>query len=265
MKILALADLHFTERNHDSLDAAVEIAYKGKYDVTVIAGDVSEQSVSDPYNLLLAFPTPVVFCLGNHEFSRHTVKAVLEKYATLQEQHKDDMIWCLDVVPKVSMKDVTFMGNVLWYDGTLSTLPQGKRNEYMEHIHPQWYDRTIVDFNPREENARCVERLLSLNDEPGVKVLVTHTVPHRELNAHEKFSPDSPFNIYSGMNNLFDRVHPDIAICGHTHREVIAVLDGVRCYNVGNDYYWSGDPGIRYQAIETTKKKKERKDDQTKQ
>ena len=265
MKILALADLHATGRSHDSLDAAVAIAYRGNYDVIVIAGDVSEQSVPDVYNLLLAFPVPVVFCLGNHEFSRHTVQAVHQKYTELQEQHKDDLIRCLDVVPKATLKDAVFMGSVLWYDGTLSTLPKDRRDELMEHIHPHWYDRTIHDFNPRKENEECVKRLLPLNDEQGVKVMVTHMVPHRILNAFEQTEPDGPFNVYSGMNNLFDRVKPDIAICGHTHKQVIETIDGVHCWNVGNDYYWSGDPGIRYCEIDTSQVTEGKKNDQAKQ
>ena len=52
-------------------------------------------------------------------------------------------------------------------------------------------------------------------------------------------------NCYSGVDNLFDShdIHPDIALCGHTHRRVLyghRMKNGkeIRCYNSGNDYFF---------------------------
>jgi predicted phosphodiesterase len=52
-------------------------------------------------------------------------------------------------------------------------------------------------------------------------------------------------NCYSGVDNLFDSegIHPDLALCGHTHRRVEyehMTQEGkvIHCVNSGNDYYF---------------------------
>lgn len=237
MRILALADLHSTPRNEKALRQAAEESKKDDIDVVVIAGDVSDWGIGYAFESLHnLFDVPVVFCLGNHEFARRTVADVMKRCNQQQGLYFGKGIYCLDVVRTVTIKGVTFGGNVLWYDGTLSNMDEESRRKAVEHINPHWLDASIKDFDVLSENRLCVERIMHLKEADGPKVLVTHTVPHKELNWFETNMPDSPFNIYSGVADLISKVQPDVAICGHTHKRVIARIGDCRCFNIGNDY-----------------------------
>ena len=117
----------------------------------------------------------------------------------------------------------------------------------MAKIYSGWLDSTISGFHAGEEHMKCVAQIKRAQRYAGKKklVLVTHCVQHRRLNA---FDPETPLgipNCYSGVDNLFDRhnIHPDIALCGHTHRRALyqhTMKNGktIDCYNSGNDYFF---------------------------
>lgn len=249
MRILALADLHATPSNNMVEVAARELT-QDEYDVVAIAGDISDWGIEWLFKSLgeRFHDIPVVFCLGNHEFAHRGVAKVLDRCRAEQEKAPGNL-HCLDVKGPVEINGVTFGGNVLWYDGTLGTMTDEDRHHAMEYIHPLWLDHTIKDFNPRLENARCVESIMKMKDAP-VKVLVTHTVPHKSLNWFETEQPDSQFNIYSGMADLIGKLEPDVAICGHTHKRVVNRIGGCRCFNIGNDYNRAKTPDLKKEVIE---------------
>ena len=242
MRILAASDLHIANARTEDMQISNLAYYIDKYhpDVLVISGDVYENYMPTNFYPLNTLGIPVVFCLGNHEFVYRTVSETLKHYE--QQQKYFDNVHCLDIKHYVDIKGVRFVGNVLWYDGSMSTLPD--KDYYLNNISTSWLDASIKEFKPVEEHKKCVQHIKdSLKNYEGKSVLVTHTCPNSLLNMFCREDPMSIYNIYSGVNDLFGThgIYPTWAICGHTHREVDFDYEDnqghlVHCINVGNDY-----------------------------
>ena len=249
MKILCTSDLHMQHKHERVIDKLRELVAQQKPDVLVIAGDIVESSWHNcnVYKLLsIAFPdTTVIFVLGNHEFFYCTVEETRGFYERTYKPNKYD-VHCLDVVGHYDVEGVRFVGNVLFYDGSMKSDSNQNLSKFADG---RWADRTIKNFDWEEECrlniARIKDNLPGPEDEIKTTILVTHCVPHVKLNTHTM----SQFNAYSGVDNLFDRLSPklgigshgiDWAVCGHTHRRSVGLrLNGCNCVNVGNDYYWN--------------------------
>jgi predicted phosphodiesterase len=221
----------------------------------LIAGDVFENSLNiSPYYELSKLGRPVICCFGNHEFAYRSVEDTFKFYRKLYFPDENDVHY-LDIVGHRKIKfngnDVNVVGNVLWYDSSLK--------DYLYHgltkngIAYGWLDATIVGFDFKKENAKCVEQIKQNYDKTCDNILLTHNVPDRRLNLFSLNGP-SMYNEYSGMNNLLDDLAKDgmtfkYAICGHTHRKTNATIDGAKCVNIGNDYIFKGGE-ISYFVIE---------------
>lgn len=251
MKIFATSDLHIGRENSDQLKMFKSKIEKEEPDVAVISGDVYDYRGINPFQEFHNIGIPVIFCLGNHEFAERGVGNTLAYYNLCNNY---DDVKCLDIEGYVDIQDVRFVGNVLWYDGSLSE--RWDVTTRLEHIADTWLDCTIQNFKPLEQNRKCIEQIKNgLKDYNGKSVLVTHCVPYWKLNRWSFTTPDGLYNIYSGVRDLFhnDDITVDVAICGHTHRkeklEYTKDNKNIRCYNIGNDYFRYSDI-LEYEIIE---------------
>ena len=251
MKIFATSDLHIRCASSNQINYLKEKVKKEKPDVMVISGDVYDYRGINPFEEFTHFDMPVVFCLGNHEFAERSVNNTLSYYKLCNHYEN---VKCLDIEGYVDIKDVRFVGNVLWYDGSLSNRPDIKSK--LKNIDRTWLDCTIDYFNPIIENEKCIKQIKKgLSGYSGKSMLITHCVPYWELNEWSFTTPNGVYNIYSGVKDLFadDNVNVDVAVCGHTHRkkklEYTKDNKNIRCYNIGNDYFRYSDI-IEYEMIE---------------
>jgi len=250
MNILHLSDLHRCEYDiHEMLAQNEWLQSLPQVDAVVITGDVFESEnfrnpKFNPFMILknLFGHTPVIFCLGNHEFFFHNVdnvkKYFIDKFQS--EIGKYDNVCCLDTMDyydlpdKAGGKPIRFFGNVLWYDGSMATVPGQDMAKFAGR---RWMDMTIKDFNWTLEHAKCreqIERVLAMSD-GYIKVLCTHCVPHSKLNWH-MVKNQNEINAFSGVADFLDRYKFDYALCGHTHARVTCEINSCKCYNVGSDY-----------------------------
>ena len=216
-------------------------------DVVVITGDIFESNYdTNPYEILnkIFQGRKVIFTLGNHEFFDRTVKNTLKKYEKQYNPDKYD-VHCLDIIHEIDVDECHFFGNVLWYDGSMSTIYEQNLESFADG---RWADRLVKNLDFIKENKRCVELIKAHQGEDWMtKILCTHTCPHNDLNLH-RTKTSSPFNAYSGMANLLKDIDADYAICGHTHWRTIGKrLSGTQCINVGNEYY----PPYAYYLLDT--------------
>ena len=243
MKILSFADLHITDIYHSSLDMVKKCVNEYNPDVVTISGDIFDEKNLNPYKCLAKKigDIPVICCLGNHEFAYRSVEETLNFYREKYNPEKYNVHY-LDIVGHFCLENFNFVGNVLWYDGSLKNVWNQS-----DEIIDGWLDSTIENFNWKIENRKCVEQINLKENNPEEfngyniekTILVTHCVPHIDLNLFS-FEGMSEYNMYSGMKNLFEQLEKkiDIAFCGHTHRRTCKTIDGVDCVNIGNDYYF---------------------------
>lgn len=248
MKALILSDLHLPakvlyEEFHTRKYKRTIPFDVNSYDIVLISGDVVESSIMNwnntrnPLNALYSiFEKPVIFCLGNHEFAYQSHPKVIDYW----KQWKHPNVYCLDIEGHVDINNIRFVGNVLWYDFSLNNCTQLMQGEIID----SWLDSTIKDFDPILENKNCVKQILDncSTDKSINHILITHTVPHIDLNTFSIETPTSPFNAYSGMKRFIldiqdQGINITHAICGHTHRRECKTIWGIDCINVGNDYF----------------------------
>lgn len=243
MNVLCFSDLHISGKLSYQIEQAKKCCKEYRPDVITISGDIFEDFNINPYKELskISDDIPIICCLGNHEFAYGTVEKTHEFYRKNYNPEKYNVHY-LDIIGHKCVENINFVGNVLWYDGSLKDVwNQGDK------IIDGWLDYTIKNFDWKEENKKCVQQINCqennplYNDEWKIEktFLVTHCVPHIDLNL---FSLEgfSEYNMYSGMKNLFSQLDKkiDYAVCGHTHRRVCKTIDGTDCVNVGNDYYF---------------------------
>ena len=145
---------------------------------------------------------------------------------------------CLDVEGHIVKDNINFVGNVFWYDWSLNNNRLIMKGEIIKG----WLDRSIADFDAIEEHEKCKDQIFKNLSTEHKNVLITHMVPHRDLNRFSIEEPFSPYNAYSGVNDFLSEIESkgfelEYAICGHTHKREIKDINGVRCINIGNDYF----------------------------
>ena len=256
MKIFFTSDLHLHGTCYEEeMELLKSKVGQANPDVLAISGDISDMHGWNTYAFFAGFDIPVVFCLGNHDFVDRTVDDTHEQMRHWREEAISNGVrnaHCLDIEGHFDTGGIRFYGNVLWYDGSLYN--GGDPNPFMNNIWSYWLDSRILRFNPTLENKKCVAQMKHEQSlARGRKcVMLTHCVPHRGLNLFDADTPLSIANCYSGMHDLFGfhHIHPDLALCGHTHRRTnmeyhysgYGIIKDIPCINSGNDYFGrSGD------------------------
>lgn len=260
MKALVLSDLHWNYHDiHDSysilkLKRIFHNFIKEDYDIVLISGDIFESSIMkynnpfvNPYIILeeIFENKKVIFCLGNHEFAFQDYYAVLDYYGKKQ---LNNGIYCLDICDKIMIDNINFVGNVFWYDWSLNHNRLLMKGEILNG----WLDHTIINFDPIKYNEINKNSILQSLSKENKNVLITHTVPHKDLNTFSIEEPYSAYNAYSGCDDFLKEIkdYPvEYAICGHTHRREIKEIYGIKCINIGNDYFFHTNK-IEYKVIE---------------
>ena len=253
MKILILSDLHistdFTRNLFQVLKykKLLEKNIKQNYDMVLISGDVFEHRVPKYQNVfqilqILFNEKPVVFCLGNHEFADEDYQTVLKtydiQYQVFKEKFPNNECICLDISHKYDFGNNRIVGNVFWYDWSLNHCKALMKGQLIE----EWLDASIKNFDPMKQHEICKEQILNNIDSSKNMILLTHTVPHEDLNSFSKDTPYSPFNSYSGVKDFLIQLKDKnfkYAICGHTHRREMKEIYGINCINIGNDYFFN--------------------------
>jgi len=246
MKLLLLSDLHLLGTKDHYLDNIIkELIEENSPDIVVISGDIHETSkkmLINPFKHLsrVCLGVKTIFTLGNHEFFYRDIEQVHKEHNSFYRPEKYD-VHCLDLLGHYDIKHVRFLGNVLWYDGSMSTLPVQNLYDW-----GAWMDRTIgvnKHFDYFVECRKCckqIEESIKSTPEGMTKIMVTHCVPHSDLNGH-MFKVDSPYNAYSGVADYLEYLSEydmqvDYSISGHTHKRVMGKeIAGVKCINIGND------------------------------
>lgn len=236
MKILCLADLHLINNPGDlnKISFIQDLLNEYKPDVVAIAGDIIENYIvkENPYKILsyIFKDTKVICVLGNHEFAMANYNNIIKLYTELYNPDKYDVHY-LDIIGNYTVGDYNFIGNVLWYDGSL-------KNVYTQIMwdfaNINWLDSTIRQFNYLVENAKCKKQIRDNYSYDKKNIMITHCVPHADLNLWQ--NDISTLNAYSGCKDFLLEIKPTISICGHTHRRVLKTIKGIDCINVGNDY-----------------------------
>lgn len=259
MNILVMSDLHLHFWNKESAIKHYkqalynQILSKKEFDCIVISGDIWEYDfvgkAINPYKFLSEIfnvNCPIICCLGNHEFAYKDVDSVLKWFNSFTDRYN---IHLLDIEGHFTYNNINFVGNVFWYDNSLGTNPLSQP----DRIDKSWLDSTIEEFIPSIENKKCKDQILqNINSDSNItNILVTHTVPHKELNWFSVNQPYSLYNQYSGCSDFLKELkNVSWSFSGHTHKRMSMSIYNINCVNPGNDYFDEYN-NIKYYLINT--------------
>jgi len=289
MKILITADLHLNiparspRTGLTNFEAFLRSVASESPDAVVVAGDIGTPERSPEYLSYLrkvVGERPLAFCLGNHDHwlppSRHSPILRLSQIRdTIWEPSADAIGAVLLDLENAYWDGVTICGGYGHFD--LGLVAPGLRidGETITRRHYLsgglggrfWNDFAFIphcasrlDAHAREQAAGIGKRLSSASASAGALIVVTHTCPWRELNAHPlRGGGEDLFTAYSGNSLVGDAIARraekiDLLVCGHTHMPVREQkLHGVRSLNVGTDYgifrgvvYDTGEKTVRW-------------------
>jgi predicted MPP superfamily phosphohydrolase len=241
MKALILSDLHlYFWHQQSELNNYKNIISKitsKDFDCVIICGDIFEYDFvglsNNPYKLLselLNVDCPIICCLGNHEYAYSTIDEVHNWFNSFTERYN---VHILDIEGHYTYNGFNFVGNVFWYDNTLTSFPFAKPDKIVSN----WLDSSIKNFIPSIENAICKKQILDNLSVDYPNILITHTVPHWRLNWFSINQPKSIYNQYSGCKDFLQELNNvKWSFCGHTHKRISDTIHNINCLNIGNDY-----------------------------
>ena len=134
MKALILSDLHlYFWHQQSELNNYKNIISKitsKDFDCVIICGDIFEYDFvglsNNPYKLLselLNVDCPIICCLGNHEYAYSTIDEVHSWFNSFTERYN---VHILDIEGHYIYNGFNFVGNVFWYDNTLTSFAFAK-------------------------------------------------------------------------------------------------------------------------------------------
>lgn len=244
MKILCLSDLHLEPiNNHPGTNLKKilwihDLINKHNPNVVIVSGDIAEPGNKqwNPFRWFNQFGKwrkPIVFCLGNHDFYEKTVEETLIRLKNFYKPDKYN-VHCLDICGYYDIDNYRFLGNVLWYDGSIADYIN---QDLLKFANKSWMDFLIKDFDPKEECLKCQEQIFSNYNKNMKNILVTHCVPDSLINLH-KGKGLSLYNAFSGVDNFLNKRKFDLSISGHTHLRTIGkIINDCTCVNVGDAMY----------------------------
>ncbi|MBY0505489.1 MAG: metallophosphoesterase [Bryobacteraceae bacterium] len=239
MRILTFSDLHLEFGSRFSLPPAED------GDVLILAGDiVSFENFSPFAHLLDAWPQPVLYVAGNHEY--YTQRPMDEDNAKFQRwlaANYQQVTFLLD--EGVRIDGVNFFGGTMWthFDGgdraAMAVAGQGM-NDFRLIQNPGGRRFTPADSVRLHEHF--VEKLLAWFGQQldGPRVVISHHAP--VLNPHTKYhrSPLRPAFNSLDMVKIMEAHQPDLWVYGHTHECDDQVVGRTRIISNQRGYLYRG-------------------------
>lgn len=217
MRIQLASDLHL-ELLARQFPGETIIKHAHMVDVLVLAGDIAR--ASDAVKLFGAWPVPVIYVAGNHEFYHECYEDI---FTRLKERTQGTSIRFLER-NVVDFGGVRFLGCILWTDYLLfgARLQRQAMKSAQRHLNDHRVIRTATGdrFRPDDalrehEKARAwlQEQLQQPYD--GTTVVVTHHGPH-PLSVHPRYADDITNTAFvSDLTELVQQA--GYWFHGHTH------------------------------------------------
>ncbi len=211
MKIQILSDLHL-EFGNFSLPSCDR-------DLLILAGDVHVGEESVPFLKEQLKISPVIYILGNHEFYKHDVSAIITFY---QRLNLPGLYFLHNSVYQTT--NVRFLGCPLWTD-----VNQGNKLD-MQTVKNGLSDFQVIQngfrhFTVHDSIERHVTSMTWLQAElgkpfDGKTVVITHHLPSL-LSIDPKYAQSHlNYAFASNLDEFILETHPELWIHGHTHESV---------------------------------------------
>ncbi|MAB12703.1 metallophosphoesterase [Parvibaculum sp.] len=234
-RIAVYSDLHY---EHGS-DFTPPADLRGKIDVVVLAGDISEgrDGIERAKAIAHRLDAPAVYVPGNHEFYDGILEDVIED---LRAASNDEVHVLMN--DTVKLDGTRFVGTTLWTDYRIdpdtyySALGQLRRemNDF-RFIKRRSASRNRRKLNPRwvvglhREQRNWLESALAEPFE-GPTVVVTHHAPSaRSLDKNPERAKSLDAAAYaSDLEYLIERYEPEAWVHGHIHDSLDYTIGSTR-------------------------------------
>jgi UDP-2,3-diacylglucosamine pyrophosphatase LpxH len=257
-RIVWITDAHLNFCNAGQIDDFLELVRREHPAAVLLGGDIGEaQSVVDYLTrMACAWPLPVYFVLGNHDFYYGSIHTVREQVDTFARQNPSFRYLTTNGVVELTPR-VGLVGHDGWADGRIGSYVSSvvMMNDYKlitELANFSKFDRWQRLQQLGDEAADHIARVLPDALERFAHVyLLTHVPPVREACWYQgQISDDqwAPHFTCQAMGETIRRImrkRPDrrlTVLCGHTHSEGFhQMLPNVEIHTGAANY---GQPGI---------------------
>lgn len=256
MRLAWLTDLHLNFVSRGKLRAFLDEARAQQPDAILLGGDVAEaDNVAGTLEMLSqAWPVPLFFVLGNHDFYGGSITAVRAEVARLVERVPGLTYLSKAAAPIPLSADTVLLGVDGWGDGGLGNAATSpiRLNDFTLikelRLAPLREQRLAVLRRLGEESATHLQAGLEAACQLPAKqiVVLTHVPPFREATWHEgQLSGDDwlPWFSCRATGEVLRTAaenHPDkelLVFCGHTHGAGEAqILPNLRVLTGGAEY-----------------------------
>jgi len=258
-----LTDIHLNFLSFAQRRAFYQDLCGAGLDALLIGGDIGEAASLEQYlaELEAAFPGPIYFVLGNHDFYRGSIRRVRQRVAR-QVANSPRLCW-LSMEAVVRLSETTaLVGHDGWADGRLGL---SARSDVLLN------DHFLIEELSGLEKPELYRRLAALGDEAAAflgpvfekalqsfprVIVLTHVPPFPEASWHEGRISDPDYMPHFASQAAGDAILEVVnrypgrevtVLCGHTHSPGVAsIRPGLTVYTGGADY---GRPELQ-QVIE---------------
>lgn len=240
MRLVWTSDIHLNHADLRAWDAWAAMVQDSNPDAIVITGDLSE---ADDVGFQLgriaeAFPVPIYFVLGNHDFYGSSFGSTRRNIAAVARDIPS-LCYLTDAMPVELAAGQFLLGEDGWGDATEGDFDNSpvRLNDFIaikdfQRIDPISWQR-LMHQEGAESASRLQRKLAALPGSARSVLVATHVPPFRDSCWYEgKTTDDSwaPFFVCGQVGDVLKRFaleHPDIettVLCGHTHHGGTAVM-----------------------------------------
>ena len=258
-RIAWMTDPHLNCLEDGHLEAFLADLGKLRADALLVGGDVGEAASIGAYlrDLAEAFPWPVYFVLGNHDFYGSSVADVRAEVTRLAEE-TDNLHYLTATGPVTLAPGIALIGHDGWSDARLGDF---------ERSYVMLNDYLLVAELAGRRGAELKEALQALGDEAAAAVrrdlaaaladheqvwFLTHVPPFREACTYEGRVADDDWAPHFTGHAVGEALretmaaHPDrslTVLCGHSHGEAhFQAAPNLEVHTGGATY---GDPRVQ--------------------
>lgn len=256
-KIGVISDIHVDENGFEEvLHTLSSVVNKRKYDLFLVAGDVSSDSATSiefMNQLQEKVNTELCWVAGNHDYWQNTTTKPMKKIRTEFKKHPTHLQGY-----KIIDEYWVIVGDTGWYDYSLGSskfnLKQFEKRKYLKRT---WQDsiridKDMTDIEFHDSQIKAMKNSMKKLQDYNI-IFMSHMINHPGFKVSKNLKMWDYFNAFLGSDSLFQLTLQDNikhSISGHVHyrRQIIERGKHYYCACLGtkDEFQFYGNDDLRW-------------------